>query len=118
MVSIVPADQETYELLVQDILPREQVFLCMVASDGRQQLGRIVCRIKDDTAAILKIEYQDSVIADGLVRAVLNSAREKGADMALCALEPLFPVLAKMGFNKTGSEMSAEINGILSGKCR
>ncbi|MDD2418600.1 MAG: hypothetical protein PHP68_06135 [Oscillospiraceae bacterium] len=114
MVSIVPADKDFLKRL--KIVPDELVY-CLTASDGKQSLGYVVFELYGRQVVIISLEAADEAITDGLIRAALNLSREKGAASAVCGIKTIYPVLKKIGFNRNGSNLSADINKVLSGKC-
>ncbi|MDD2362527.1 MAG: hypothetical protein PHH84_06180 [Oscillospiraceae bacterium] len=115
MVSIVPADEDFLAEL--NITPGSS-FFCLNAFDGKQSVGYVIFRLDGRQVVIISLETEDEVIADGLIRAALNSSREKGAVIAVCRIKTIYSILKKIGFNEDGSNLSAEINEVLTGKCK
>lgn len=120
MVSIVPADNELFKELTAGISNEKNNLYCLAAFDGKEKLGYIVYRLIQSEAVFLQMESQDFLIADGIVRAALNAAAEKGAAKALCNNALLFPILENIGFKNSGNNSNhiySYISDVLSKDC-
>ena len=113
MVSIVPADDARRAELLGQAGIADDGAACLVAVNRTRLCGYAVYRLTEHTAELLAAEADDSLLADGLIRAALHAAREKGAVTACCRQPALYPVLGALGF----VPMQAETGGNADGLC-
>ncbi len=76
--------------------------------DGDVACGKALARF-DDRVHILSVEAPDALLAEGMVRAVLNAGRVRELACAVCANEELFPLLRHLEFTPCDEGMTVSI---------
>ena len=111
------------------IQPADKAFLCDIAapdaadamvlrdSDGTV-LGHALFTVSGDTVEILSVETDLPMMAEGLIRSVLNTGDCRGASIGLCRLESLAPMLKRLEFVPTDGGYTVSIQSFLYGECK
>lgn len=79
---------------------------CLIEINGR------FCEIKN-----IKTDLKDKLLTEGLMRASLNYAGNRGAYIAKCKDENISDVLILLGFSKSGDFYEGDIPTLLQGSC-
>ncbi|MCH5197193.1 MAG: hypothetical protein J1F28_10780 [Oscillospiraceae bacterium] len=85
------------------------------ARDGAEELGKIAGELKGDVFVINEL-LCDDLMADGLVRAILNLMSLHGIDRARFELSEKNELLKKLGFFNDKPEIES-ISAFFYGKC-
>jgi hypothetical protein len=88
--------------------------LCLTAVEGEKLLGHVRYCFSDQEIFISALSAEDSAVADGLLRAALNSAVRSGIKTARFRNESLFSLLRNTGFRglpMTSLPDSAQVSG-------
>lgn len=80
--------------------------MALIRIDGR------FCEISN-----IVTDYADKLLTEGLLRAALNFAGNRGAYIALCSDEKIADVLTLLGFTKKNGTYEGEIPVLLMGSC-
>ena len=110
------------------ILPADEAFLkemtapagtdAMVLREGGEVTGYALFRLTDgvsagDTVEILRVEAQEPLLVDGLIRSVLNTGDCRGAKYGLCRVAALEPVLRRLEFRPAEDEQGANFRIVI-----
>lgn len=79
---------------------------CLIKIDGR------FCEIQN-----IVTDYSDKLLTEGLLRAALNFAGNRGAYTAKCCDENISDVLTILGFKKSEEFYEGDIPTLLQGSC-
>lgn len=112
MVSIVPADEALRAELLGLVGITGDGAACLVAKNRDRLCGYAAYRLTEHTAELLAAEADDSLLADGLIRAALHAVREQGAVTACCRQPNLYPLLGALGFAPEQAEDSGCADGL------
>lgn len=116
MLTIVPAGEERRQQL-------SQRFAChgvqgMIARAGEEELGAGVYILEGETLRLLELAAQDSLLLDGLLRAVLNAGQRAGAKRAVCSVASLAAFLQEEGFFPGPDGYGVELSAFFARPCR
>lgn len=70
-----------------------------------------------ETVELLAVTAPDDLLAEGLVRAVLNAGRERGLLWAFCCEDTLFPLLQRLRFMAKGTQYAVDIPAFFARRC-
>ena len=87
------------------------------ALDGECCLGSCELWIHDETADVTTITADDAEVGEGLVRAALSFAANRGVYMAVCTAKDAEAVTARLPFEKRGGVLGNDIPTLLTGCC-
>ncbi len=94
MITIIPADKA----FLQSVGASEGID-ALVLRDSRQEVtGHALFRITGEDVELLQVVCDDPLLADGLIRSVLNAGDYRGAVYGLCRVESLIPHLKRLEF--------------------
>ncbi len=85
--------------------------------DGDTACGKATVRF-DDRVHLLSVEAPDALLAEGMVRAVLNAGRIREIEWAVCANEALFPLLRHLEFLPCEEGMTVSIPDFFFRGCK
>ncbi len=85
--------------------------------DGDEACGKALAQF-DDRVHILSVEAPDALLAEGMVRAVLNAGRVREIEQAVCANEALFPLLRHLEFTPCDEGMTVSIPDFFFRGCK
>lgn len=91
------------------ILPDVENEKKLILFDGDQPCGSAEWMQDGDKLRILSVEAPDELLAEGMVRAVLNAGRVREIVTAVCGKEELYPILQKLEFQETENGMEVDI---------
>ena len=115
-------------LTVITILPADKAFLqsvaapdgvdAMVLRDGDGSVfGHALFRLNGDRVEVLSVHTDLPVMAEGLVRAVLNAGDCRGATKGFCADESLAPLLLRLEFAPVEGGYAVSLAQFFRGEC-
>lgn len=85
--------------------------------DGDEVCGKARARF-DECVHILSVEAPDTLLEEGMVRAVLNAGRVREIERAVCANETLFPLLRHLEFTPCDEGMTVSIPDFFFRGCK
>ena len=85
--------------------------------DGDEACGKAQARF-DDRVHILSVEAPDTLLIEGMVRAVLNAGRIREIEWAVCENEALFPILRHLEFVPCEEGMTVSIPNFFFRGCK
>ena len=85
--------------------------------DGDVACGK-ACAHFDDRVHLLSVEAPDALLAEGMVRAVLNAGRVREIETAVCGNEALFPLLKHLEFVPCEEGMTVSIPDFFFRGCK
>ena len=114
MITILPADKAFLESVAA---PADTD--AMVLRDGDGEIyGYALFRVTGDTVEILSVHTDEPLMTEGLIRSVLNAGDCRGAEIGLCRVEELAPVLRRLEFEAGENGYTVSIRQFLYGECR
>ena len=87
------------------------------ALDGETVCGSCTLLIHDGVADLTALDAQDPEIGEGLFRAALNYAANKGVYMAVCTAPDAGAVTGRMRFEEKDGVLTNDIPTLLMGYC-
>lgn len=116
MITILPADKEAVDRLAA----AEEAALDrgMVMAEREAVLGHMLYAVEGDTAVLGNVVCEERMLADGLLRAVFNAARNAGCKKAVYRRAQSRAFLSGYGFREKGEELEISIAGFFDGGCK
>ena len=102
MIRILPADNKDGEYILWD---------------GDVACGKATATF-DGCVRLLTVEAPDTLLAEGMVRAVLNAGRVREIERAVCANEALYPLLRHLEFTLCDEGMEVSIPDFFFRGCK
>ena len=111
------------------IQPADKAFLCSITapegvdamvlrdSDGTV-FGHALFTVDGDTVEVLAVDTAMPMMAEGLIRSVLNTGDCRGATVGICRDESLAPLLRHLEFEHKDGVYTVSIQAFLYGDCR
>ena len=87
------------------------------ALDGETCLGTCELRIRDGAADVTAISADGAETGEGLLRAALNYAANRGVYMAVCSAKGAESITARLPFENRGGVLQNDIPTLLTGSC-
>ena len=88
-----------------------------VLLDGEKACGKAVAQF-GECVYLLSVEAPDALLAEGMVRAVLNAGRVREIARAVCANEELYPLLKHLEFTPCDEGMEVDIRDFFFRGCK
>lgn len=100
-------------------LTGEKIVCAYVALEDDAILGKCLVEVTGYTCAISELVQTgaDKLVTEGLVRAALNFAANRGAYLASCSIVQIADVLKILGFSEENGVFRGEIPELLQGSC-
>ena len=113
MITILPAD----EAFLQSVdAPVGADAMVLRDSDGTI-FGHALFRMAGSRVELLSVHTELPVMAEGLVRSVLNTGDCRGATEGFCADEALVPMLRRLEFAPTEGGYAVSLEQFFRGEC-
>lgn len=111
--------QDIYAMFPHADLTGEKTVCAYVALEDDAFLGKCLVEVDGYTCAIAELVQTgaDKLVTEGLVRAALNFAANRGAYLASCSLVQIADVLKMLGFSEKNGVFRGEIPELLKGSC-
>ena len=111
--------QDIYTMFPHADLTGEKIVCAYVALEDDAILGKCLVEVTGYTCAISELVQTgaDKLVTEGLVRAALNFAANRGAYLASCSLVQIADVLKMLGFSEKNGVFRGEIPELLKGSC-
>ena len=117
-LSVLKDKEKTAMLFSEKGIEQNENSLCLVAFDGKNDLGISLFDITKDKAIIKYIEpLNDVSLADGILRSTLHIAAERGVMDAFYADTLNTENLEKLGFIKDRCEKRLDIDKLFKSSC-
>lgn len=100
-------------------LTGEKTVCAYVALEDDAILGKCLVEVTGYTCTISELAQTgaDKLVTEGLVRAALNFAANRGAYLASCSIVQIADVLKMLGFSEENGVFRGEIPELLQGSC-
>ena len=111
--------QDIYTMFPHADLTGEKIVCAYVALEDDAILGKCLVEVTGYTCAISELVQTgaDKLVTEGLVRAALNFAANRGAYLASCSIVQIADVLKMLGFSEENGVFRGEIPELLQGSC-
>lgn len=111
--------QDIYTMFPHADLTGEKIVCAYVALEDDAILGKCLVEVTGYTCAISELAQTgaDKLVTEGLVRAALNFAANRGAYLASCSIVQIADVLKILGFSEENGVFRGEIPELLQGSC-
>lgn len=113
MITILPADKAFLESLAA---PEGVEAMVLRDSDG-SVFGHSLFRMAGERVEVLSVHTDLPVMAEGLIRAVLNVGDCRGATVGFCANEALAPMLRHLEFEPVEGGYAVSLSQFFRGEC-
>ena len=113
MITILPADKDFLQSVVA---PADVDAMVLRDSDGTV-FGHALFRVIGNRVELLSVHTELPVMAEGLVRSVLNTGDCRGATEGFCADETLAPMLRRLEFEPTEDGYVVSLEQFFHGEC-
>ena len=114
MITIQPADKA---FLASVSAPVGADAMVLRDSDGTV-LGHALFAVAGETVEVLSVHTDVPLMAEGLIRSVLNTGDCRGAKAGLCRDEALAPLLKRLEFVPGEDGYTVSIQAFLYGECK
>ncbi len=114
MITIQPADKA----FLQSITAPEGVDAMVLRDSDGTLLGHALFTVSGDTVEILSVDTAVPLMAEGLIRSVLNTGDCRGAVTGLCRDEGLAPLLKRLEFVPGPDGYTVSVQDFLYGECK
>lgn len=111
--------QDIYTMFPHADLTGEKTVCAYVALEDDAILGKCLVEVAGYTCTISELAQTgaDKLVTEGLVRAALNFAANRGAYLASCSIVQIADVLKMLGFSEENGVFRGEIPELLQGSC-
>lgn len=111
--------QDIYTMFPHADLTGEKTVCAYVALEDDAILGKCLVEVTGYTCTITELVQTgaDKLVTEGLVRAALNFAANRGAYLASCSIAQIADVLKILGFSEENGVFRGEIPELLKGSC-
>ena len=113
MITILPADKA----FLQSIAAPDGVDAMVLRDSDGSVFGYALFRMVGDRVEVLTVQTDLPVMAEGLVRAVLNTGDCRGAIEGFCADENLIPMLRRLEFTPVEDGYAVSLEQFFRGEC-
>ena len=113
MITILPADKAFLQSISA---PADADAMVLRDSDG-SVFGHALFRVVGERVEVLSVHTELPVMAEGLVRSVLNTGDCRGATVGFCADEQMAPMLRRLEFEPTEGGYAVDLAHFFRGDC-
>ena len=113
MITILPAD----EAFLQRIDAPAGVDAMVLRDSDGSVFGHALFAVTGDTVEVLSVHTEMPLMAEGLIRAVLNTGDCRGATVGLCREASLAPLLRRLEFEPAEDGYTVSIQHFFRGDC-
>lgn len=114
MITIMPADKA----FLQSVAAPEGADAMVLRDSGGAIDGHALFRADGDAVEILAVETALPMMADGLIRSVLNTGDCRGAIRGVCRDGALAPILRRLEFEEENGVWTVSIEKFFRGECK
>lgn len=116
MITILPADNEAVSRYAS--AENSAYDRAMVMTERGEELGHMLYAVNGETVWLGRVICQEKLLADGLLRGVLNAAQNAGCHTAVSPVKEDHPFLKTYGFREKDETVFISIGGFFSGGCK
>lgn len=113
MITILPADKA----FLQSVAAPDGVEAMVLRDSDGSAFGHALFRVIKDRVEVLSVHTELPVMAEGLIRSVLNVGDCRGADTGFCANEELVPLLRHLEFEPVEGGYAVSLAQFFRGEC-
>ena len=113
MITILPADKA----FLESVCAPDGVDAMVLRDSDGSVFGHSLFRMTGDRVEVLSVQTDLPVMADGLVRAVLNAGDCRGAAYGFCADEAMAAMLRRLEFEPTDGGYIVSLEQFFRGDC-
>ena len=113
MITILPADKA----FLQSVSAPEGVYAMVLRDSDGSVFGHALFRVLGDRVEVLSVHTELPVMAEGLIRSVLNTGDCRGATEGFCADENLAPMLRRLEFAPVEGGYAVSLEQFFRGEC-
>ena len=113
MITILPADKE----FLQSVAAPSGVDAMVLRDSDGSVFGHALFRMAGDRVEVLSVHTDLPVMAEGLVRSVLNAGDCRGATVGFCADESMATMLRRLEFEPTEDGYAVSLAHFFRGEC-
>ncbi len=113
MITILPADKA----FLQSVSAPEGVDAMVLRDSDGSVFGHALFRVVENRVEVLSVHTDLPMMAEGLVRAVLNTGDCRGAIEGFCANETLVPMLRRLEFTPVEGGYAVSLEQFFRGEC-
>ena len=113
MITIMPADKA----FLQSVSAPEGVDAMVLRDSDGSVFGHALFRMVGDRVEVLSVHTELPVMAEGLIRSVLNTGDCRGAVEGFCANEELSSMLRELEFEPTEGGYAVSLEQFFRGDC-
>ena len=113
MITILPADKD----FLQSISAPEGADAMVLRDSDGSVFGHALFRVVGKRVEVLSVHTDLPVMAEGLIRSVLNTGDCRGATEGFCANETLAPMLRRLEFEPTDGGYAVSLEQFFRGDC-
>ncbi len=113
MITILPADK----VFLQSVAASDDVDAMVLRDSDGSVFGHALFRMAEDRVEVLSVQTELPVMAEGLIRSVLNTGDCRGATIGFCADESLAPMLRHLEFEPTEGGYAVSLEQFFRGEC-
>ena len=113
MITILPADKA----FLQSVAAPDGVDAMVLRDSDGSVFGHSLFRLVGDRVEVLSVNTELPVMAEGLIRSVLNVGDCRGATVGFCANEELVPLLRHLEFEPADGGYSVSLAQFFRGEC-
>lgn len=113
MITILPAD----EAFLQSVAAPGGVDAMVLRDGDGSVFGHALFRVYGERVEVLSVHTDLPMMAEGLVRAVLNTGDCRGAVVGFCADENLAPMLRRLEFEPVEDGYAVSLAQFFRGDC-
>lgn len=114
MITIQPADKA----FLQSISAPDGADAMVLRDSDSTVLGHALFTVSGDTVEILSVDTAIPLMAEGLIRSVLNTGDCRGAVTGLCRNEGMAPLLRHLEFVSGPEGYTVSVQDFLYGECK
>lgn len=113
MITILPADKDFLQSIAA---PADADAMVLRDGDGAV-FGHALFRMAGDRVELLSVHTELPMMAEGLIRSVLNTGDCRGATEGFCTDENLAPMLRRLEFEPTEGGYAVSLEQFFHGEC-
>ena len=113
MITILPADKA----FLQSVSAPDGVDAMVLRDSDGSVFGHALFRLIGDRVEVLSVHTDLPVMAEGLIRSVLNTGDCRGAVIGFCADESLAPMLQRLEFQPVQDGYAVSLEQFFRGDC-
>lgn len=113
MITILPADKA----FLQSVSAPDGADAMVLRDSDGSVFGHALFRVMGERVELLSVHTELPVMAEGLVRSVLNTGDCRGAVEGFCADENLAPMLRRLEFEPTEGGYAVSLEQFFRGEC-